>query len=114
MARWRGIIGFISDGQVETRPGIWEDVITERSYKGDILGRSHKWLESSDKVNADITIDNQISIIADPFAYQNIHLMKYVEFGGVKWKVESVDISQRPRMVLSLGGVYNVKQDTTA
>lgn len=110
MARWRGIIGYISDEQVETKPGIWEYSITERPYKGDILRRSHRWSETSDKVNADITIDNQISIIADPFAYQNFHLMKYVEFGGVKWKVESVDISQRPRIILNIGGVYNGKQ----
>lgn len=109
MARWSGIIGYISDEPVETKPGIWDYSITERSYKGEVIKRSHGWSTPSDRVNDDITIDNRISIIADPFAYQNSHLMKYVIFGGAKWKIESIDVSQRPRMILNIGGVYNAK-----
>lgn len=114
MAKWSGIIGFVSNEQVETKPGIWEDSIIERSYKGDLNRRSHRWIPASDRVNDDITIDNEISVIADLFARQNTHLMKYVKFGGVAWKIENIDLSQRPRIVLSIGGVYNGKQATTA
>lgn len=111
MAKWSGIIGFVSDEQVETRPGIWEDSITERPYKGDLNRRFLKWSPTSDRVNDDITVDNEISVVADLFARQNFHLMKYVKFGGVAWKIESVDLSQRPRIILSIGGVYNGKME---
>jgi hypothetical protein len=33
--------------------------------------------------------------------------MRYVEFMGAKWKVSSVDATKRPRLVLTLGGLYN-------
>ena len=32
--------------------------------------------------------------------------MKYVTYMGVKWKVENISV-QFPRLVLSLGGIYN-------
>ena len=47
------------------------------------------------------------SIIADPFAYQNFHAMRYIEWMGAKWKITKVNV-QSPRLILSVGGVYNV------
>ena len=59
-----------------------------------------------DKLNDDVNISNEISIVADPFAYQNFHAMRYVEFMGAKWKISSVEV-QYPRLILTVGGVYN-------
>lgn len=106
MAKFYGVIGYAES--VETSPGIWTDQITERTYSGDLVRNSSKWATSSDSTNDDLNINNQISIIADPFAYQNFHSMKYVEFMGAKWKITSVD-PQYPRLILSVGGVYNGK-----
>jgi hypothetical protein len=53
-----------------------------------------------------LAINNQISIVADPFANQNFHSMKYVEFMGTRWKITNVDV-QYPRLILTMGGVYN-------
>lgn len=103
MAKFYGIIGYAES--VEVEPGIWEDQMTERRYYGDLI-RNTRRLQSSDKVNDDITTSNEISILADPFAYENFHSMRYVEFMGTKWKVVNVDV-QYPRLMLSLGGVYN-------
>lgn len=103
MAKFYGIIGYAES--VEVEPGIWEDKMTERRYYGDLI-RNTRRLQSSDKVNDDITTSNEISILADPFAYENFHSMRYVEFMGTKWKVVNVDV-QYPRLILSLGGVYN-------
>ena len=103
MAKFYGIIGYAES--VEVEPGIWEDQMTERRYYGDLI-RNTRRLQSSDKVNDDITTSNEISILADPFAYENFHSMRYVEFMGTKWKVVNVDV-QYPRLILSLGGVYN-------
>ena len=103
MAKWCGIIGYAE--QVETTPGVWSEQITERNYYGDVI-RNNRRLQSAGKLNDDINVGNEISIIADPFANNNFHSMRYVEFMGTKWKVTTVDV-QYPRLILSLGGVYN-------
>lgn len=103
MAKWHGPIGYAET--VETRPGVHEDKITERNYSGDLLQNARS-LQSSDQLNDDINVVNKISIVADPFAYQNFHSMKYVEFMGAKWKITKVEVN-RPRLILTIGGVYN-------
>ena len=103
MAKWFGAIGFAE--MVETVRGVWEEEITERNYYGDV-SRNTRRLQSSDQLNDDINIANEISIVADPFANQNFHKMRYVEFMGAKWKVSNVEV-RYPRLVLTVGGVYN-------
>ena len=103
MAKFYGPIGYAET--VEVKPGVWKDQITERMYFGDLL-RNNRKLQSSETLNDDINISNKISIVADPFAEQNFHLMKYVEFMGVKWKITNVEVEHH-RLVLSVGGVYN-------
>lgn len=103
MAKFFGVIGF--EETQETKPGVFEPAVTERNYSGDIL-RSSKRNESGDKVNDDITISNQFSIVADKYAYNHIYGMKYLTYMGVKWKVSDVEI-QHPRLIINVGGVYN-------
>ena len=57
-------------------------------------------------MNSDITIANEISISADPYANGNFHAMRYITFMGSKWRIESVEV-QYPRLILSIGGIYN-------
>lgn len=99
-----GKIGF-NQGTVETRPGIWEKQILERDYYGDVI-RNTRRFESANQVNDNINIDNQISILADPYANENSSAMVYVTFMGAKWKISSIEV-QFPRLILSLGGLYN-------
>ena len=103
MAKYYGKIGF--EASVETIPGVWVEQITERTYYGDLI-RNTRRLQSSGNVNDNVIISNEISIVADPFAYENFHSIRYAEFMGAKWKVSSVDV-QRPRLTLTLGEVYN-------
>lgn len=102
MAKWCGKIGYAET--VETEPGVWGELITERSYYGDTF-RNTRLLGSSNGVNDNINVSNQISIVADPYANNHIYSMRYAEFQGVKWKVSNVDV-QHPRLILTLGGVY--------
>ena len=104
MAKFYGSIGYAETN--ETRPGVWTDQIVERTYSGDVIRNTSRWSTSPDSANDNLNINNQISIIADPFAYQNFHAMKYVEFMGTKWKITNVEV-QYPRLILSVGGVYN-------
>jgi hypothetical protein len=103
MAKFYGVIGYAI--QVETVPGVWEDQIIERNYRGDVLQNMNRW-QSSEQVNDNFTIDNKLSIISDPFAYENFQHIKYIRWMGANWKVTKVEIL-RPRLILTTGGVYN-------
>lgn len=103
MAKFYGKIGYANT--VETKPGVCEEQIVERSYYGDLI-RNTRRLQSADQVNDDINISNEISIVADPYATNNFHTMRYAVFMGTKWKISNVEVSY-PRLTLTLGGVYN-------
>ncbi len=103
MAKFYGVIGYAVTE--ETTPGNWTEKITERMYYGD-LTRNIRRLQSTDQLNDNINVANEISIVADPFANENFHAIKYVSFMGAKWKVASVEV-QYPRLILTVGGVYN-------
>jgi hypothetical protein len=103
MAKFYGPIGYAVT--VETAPGVWTERIVERNYYGDVI-RNTRRLESSGNLNDNINISNEISIVADPFANENFHTMRYVEFMGAKWKITCVEVKY-PRLVLTVGGLYN-------
>lgn len=103
MGRYYGAIGYAET--VETAPGVWEEQIVERVYFGDLV-RNFGRVQKADKLNDDIDISNEISIVADPYAVNNFHSMRYVTYMGAKWKVNSVEV-QFPRLILSVGGLYN-------
>lgn len=103
MAKFCGVIGYAMTN--ETEPGIYEEQIIENEYYGDVI-RNTRRLKEAAKVNDDINISNQISIIADPFANHNFYAMRYIVFMGVKWKIVEVEV-QHPRLILTIGGLYN-------
>lgn len=103
MAKFCGIIGY--EITKETEPGIYEETWIEQQYYGDVIKNSRR-MQDAGKVNSDIVISNQFSIVADPFANHNFHSMRYIEFMGVKWKITEVEV-QYPRLILSVGGIYN-------
>lgn len=105
MAKWHGIVGYVESIEKEDQPGVWVEEITERTYFGDLIENNRR-LESYDKVNSDINISNNISIVADPYAYQNFHKLRYVEFMGANWNITVAKV-QYPRIILTLGGLYN-------
>lgn len=90
---------------VETAPGVWQEQIVEHNYSGDLI-RNTRQLQSGETLNDNINIANEISILADPFARQNFHKMRYVTFMGSKWKISKVEVNY-PRLILTIGGLYN-------
>lgn len=103
MAKFHGYVGFANT--VETAPGVFKQQITEREYTGDFLRDVRDWAVSED-LNDDIRLSTRVSVVADPFASENVAAIKYAKFEGVKWRVASVE-RQHPRLILRLGGVYN-------
>ncbi len=105
MAKWFGKIGFsnsYNDGD-----GIWKNEIIEKEYYGNLNKSFITMQNSSDKVIDDITMSNELSIIADLYANKNYHSIKYAEIMGVKWRVSKIDIVEYPRLKLTFGGIYN-------
>lgn len=103
MAKFYGTIGYAVTE--ETRPGVWVEKITERNYSGDVIRDTRRY-NPGEGLNDDLTINNQLSIVADPFAEQNLFSMRYVNWMGACWKVTNVEV-RRPRLILTIGGVYN-------
>ena len=110
MAKFYGKVGFGTT--VETKPGSWTPEIREIFYYGDVNRRSYRW-ERREEINKDFVINQDISIVADEFAIEHFHEIKYVIWKGVAWEVTSID-PQFPRLNLSLGGVYNGEQARTS
>ena len=104
MAKWFGKIGFAETK--ETKPGVWEEIITVREYYGDVTRNTGR-CQSSENLTDHIIVSNDISIVADPYAIQNFHSIRYIEFMGTKWKIDNVEVSY-PRLILTLGEIYNV------
>lgn len=103
MARFYGEVGY--GESVEKAPGVWEDVIVERSYYGDVV-RNTRRLQNGEKVNDDISVGNSISIVADAYANEHFFAIRYVKWAGTLWTVSEVEV-QSPRLLLRLGGIYN-------
>lgn len=103
MAKFYGSVGYVETR--ETKPGVWEDVVTNRNYYGDVF-RNIRKLEPGESVNDNVVVNNTISIVADPYAYEHFFAIRYLEWMGAFWKVTHVDV-QRPRLLLTIGGVYN-------
>lgn len=104
MAKWFGYVGYAFPEEI--KPGVWKDRIVKRQYSGDVERSTSRWSPSSESANDNLTLDKQISIVADPFADANYYAIKFIEYRGTLWKVTSVN-PQYPRLVLSVGGVYN-------
>lgn len=103
MSKWYGKVGFAKP--IEYEPGCWDDEIIERPYYGDV--QSNRWKrQNSGGVNDDINLTKQISIVTDPYSWDNYSTIAYVEYMGVNWKVSDVE-PQYPRLILSVGGVWN-------
>lgn len=104
MARFYGKVGYGTPTDIGD--GVWEDVITEREYFGDITQNYRKTANEDSQVNPDISVSNTISIVADQYAMNHFHNIRYVEWDGVRWTTTSIEVNA-PRLKLWLGKVYN-------
>lgn len=104
MNKFWGTVGFVRD--VETSPDVFEEVATERGYSCEVLKREKRWQASGNVIDDNLTVENRISIFADPFALEAYDSIRYIVRGKSKWKVTSVEEAY-PRLILTLGGVYH-------
>lgn len=106
--RFHGAVGY-SSSQEETSPGVWNDVIIERSYYGDVIRNSRRLEPPSavpPMVNQNVTIENSFAIVGDAHAFGNFMNMKYIVWEGSRWTVTNVE-PRRPRLILTVGGLWD-------
>ncbi len=104
MARYHGKVGYVT--QVETAPGVVvEKPLHEQAYFGDVI-RNTRRIKDGAYLNDDLVSNNMFSLVADQYAYDHFFDIRYLRWAGVAWKVSSVEV-QRPRLILTIQGVYN-------
>lgn len=105
MPKFYGAIGY--GETVETSPGsgVYQDVITEKMYYGDVI-RNTRRLKEGESLNNDLSVGNSISIVADAYANNHFFSIRYIQWAGARWTVSEVEV-QSPRLLLRLGEVYN-------
>ena len=105
MSRFYGPIGFAISKETFEGSGVWEDVVIEKKYRGDVIRNIKRW-DNGEHLNSNLNVNNSISIVSDPYISAKLYAIKYVKWLGEYWTITSVDV-QPPRMILSIGGVYN-------
>ena len=103
MAKFYGEVGYVVTE--ETVPGVWGESVSTRKYYGDVIKNAKRW-QTIENLNDDVVVSNRISIVADPYAYEHFFAMRFINWMGSKWKITNVEV-QRPRLILTIGGVYN-------
>lgn len=109
MARYAGDVGYRIEE--ETSPGVWSAIEHVRRMKGDIL-RASSSFQGGDKINKDVKLNHRISLVGDSYLYERFMDLRWVEYAGTKWEVGSIELT-RPRVVVTLGGVWHEQQSRT-
>jgi len=104
MSKYCGNIGYRETVEVDT--DIWQDKITPHKHYGDVIKNTSRMVNGENTTIKTPQCNNSLSIVGDPYAFENFHNIVYATFMGTKWTVTNVDV-QYPRLILTLGGVYN-------
>lgn len=105
MARFYGPIGFVTQVEDPAESGIWVEQAVEKNYRGIVSRNTKRW-DNGNQLNKDLNISNTISIVADPYISDHLNQIRYIKWLGGYWEISSIDV-EFPRLVLSIGGVYN-------
>ena len=105
--RFHGAVGIATS--TETSPGVWQDVITERTFYGDVVRNASRRVAPlliPPETNSGLALENSFSILGDADAYANFKNFRYVTWEGDRWTIISVEI-MRPRLILTIGELWN-------
>lgn len=111
MTKYYGSVGYCET--TKTKSGVWkEEVVRKANYSGDVSTyHSRRW-DRGEHLNDKLSVNATISIVADPYAFAHFHNIRFIEYMGTYWKVTNVEV-RFPRLILSLGEVYNGETNPT-
>ena len=101
--RTSGKLGYAES--LEVRPGIWEDVITEHEFLGEVVQRTEAF-SLADSVLPQYRTTTSVSVLSGGVDKENYSNLRYVTYMGNSWSISSV-VLQPPRMIMYIGEVYN-------
>lgn len=101
--RYAGKIGFATRSEVS--PGVWEDLITERDYIGEVIQRTER-LESAESVIPQYRTTTSVSVLSDGVLKERYSDIRYVALHGTNWAIMSI-IHKWPRLEIYIGEEYN-------
>lgn len=101
--RWHGAIGFSTTE--EKSLSVYTQTITERIYTGDVYHLTSRRQVGSG-VNDNLTLSQELSIVADPYALTHYSQIAYASLDGVRWRITNV-VVERPRLRLTFGEVWH-------
>lgn len=107
MPKYYGRVGY--EITTEDSPGVWVAHITEQNYPMDVY-RNSRMLQGSSERNDSVNVSMVASLVADPYAYENFHAIRYVEYLDSKWRVTNIEV-EYPRLKLTLGGLYHAENE---
>lgn len=106
--RFYGNVVYVEQVEREDRPGVMVDKPTVRTVKGNVKKNFYRWKNNPNQSTLDAeNVSHIIEIVADPYAINHFGSMRYIEWLGQKWKIESVDASSLPQLTIYVGGLYN-------
>lgn len=108
--KWHGHIGFSITAETPPGSGVYRSSITERSYHGEVYRDSRRWAKA-EGLNDDLLISNQISLVSDVFALENLPHMRYITMYKQKWCITDIEVNY-PRIVITMGGLYHDETET--
>lgn len=108
--KFSGRAGFRLD-DIEVEPDVFEPRLIVKTIRGDVVQTRYRRIQNGDRSTIDnIQLNNQLSIVANQFFMKHMRNLIYVEYQGVKYKVETYTI-RAPRIFLDLGGIYNEQEN---
>lgn len=105
MAKWSGRIGFVTTKESPAGSGIHREVVTIKPFTGEVIRSIRRW-QPGEKVNDDVSLGNQISVVATPYLFSNFYAIRFVSFMNSWWSVSSTTLDY-PRINIEIGGLYN-------
>ena len=89
----------------ETSPGVYQEIITEKQYYGDLV-RSNAQIIDSSTINSSVKLNNNISVLCNNYMTENLGCIRYLTFKKSKWKISSIEVNDN-RRIFTLGDLYN-------
>lgn len=104
MAKFYGQIGFGFEEEVS--PGVFDYVVVEKPYFGEVVRDALDSVGGSTVLGERKTA-NAFRIVGDGYSQDHFYDMKYILWIGRYWEIRQVEIQDRVRMLIRIGGVWN-------